>query len=382
MVPDRRWPCCRAPEAGAETEKGAHAVRILHVVPTRPFGGAQRMALSLAGQQCRNGHDARVLMLRCDDETRSRAGRYGCDVQAVPGPGLLATVRATEEALRAFRGEVVHLHMPPPWMAELIDARRDRLNVLHLHALPPVASLSSLRAVLTAPLIKRLAHRVDRLIAVSNWARDAWQREYPTLKTPISVVYNAVPVEPIVREVRSGATFSIGIACRLQTGCGIEEFLEFGQLLVGRRPNVRLVIAGDGPNRGQFEADAIRRGLGDCIRFLGFVEHIEAFWQELDLAVYTGHAEPFGLRLIEPVAAGVPLIAYRNGTGSDEVIARLPGVIAVPYGAAAALVDAAETLMNDPELASRVSVQGMTDVRAHFSLQRMADEIMSSYVHA
>ena len=53
------------------------SLRVLHIVPAKPYGGIQRVVAQLASAQVRNGVDARVLSLYNDDDFSSDSGNGG-----------------------------------------------------------------------------------------------------------------------------------------------------------------------------------------------------------------------------------------------------------------------------------------------------------------
>ncbi len=149
-----------------------------------------------------------------------------------------------------------------------------------------------------------------------------------------------------------------------------------------RNPKIRFRIAGEGPARAEYEALALENGLGEALSFLGFVEDMAHFWARAHLAAFTPPFEPFGLRLIEPIAHGVPSIAFLNNSGSDEVVERCRGIEAVPYGETQALAELALAIAEDPDRLFRMAEEGRQDLRRHFSLEAMVDGINAVYQKA
>jgi glycosyltransferase involved in cell wall biosynthesis len=87
-----------------------------------------------------------------------------------------------------------------------------------------------------------------------------------------------------------------------------------------------LVVAGDGPDRGKFEAAARRAGLG--AEFLGWVgpERREAEARAADLLVVPSvWPEPFGLVGVEAGCVGTPAVAYAVGGIPDWLEAGVSG---------------------------------------------------------
>jgi hypothetical protein len=86
-------------------------------------------------------------------------------------------------------------------------------------------------------------------------------------------------------------------------------------------PNTLLVIAGKGPLEKQLRDQAQKLGIDDDVRFVGQVPDARRLFAAFDLFVLSSDHEPFGMVLLEAMAAGVPVMATNCG-GAPEVIGR------------------------------------------------------------
>lgn len=345
---------------------------ILHVVPGAPFGGAQRLAIDLAASQTASGLDARLLLLG-EARSTSEAARAAGVAASETGDGPQKVLRA-RHAMR--ESSVIHLHLPPPWLATVLPVGPKA--ILHLHVRPAAqVHARGLRTTLDSWGTRAILHKTDHAIAISRWIEVAWREEFGGDLPRTSIVHNGIPPHPIVPE--SKGPFTLGTACRLSDRKGIEEFIELAAILHARDPQLQFRIAGDGPDRERFEDMARAAGLAQSLRFVGFVTDMAAFWANVHLAAFTPPFEPFGLRLIEPVGYGVPVIAYRNGSGSDEVIAECRGIAAEPYGDALALANLVMALRRDASRRRRMANEGREDVAERFSLAAMARGVEKAY---
>jgi glycosyltransferase involved in cell wall biosynthesis len=358
---------------------------VLHVLPASPFGGAQRLAIDLAAEQRAAGWDSRILFT--DGGGASRTAAALKDVPSVCGAtemnARIARIWATRAAVSRAAPEILHLHMPPPWINLALSSRGRLRVVTHLHARPPLqVHAPALSTLLGHYALKRILAASNLTVAVSEWVAAAHRAAYPTVRTPCRIVYNGVDL-PAGRRARPPAAGPpvIGTAARVAPRKGLDEFIDFAAALHARRPEFRFLIAGEGePDYRRHLVNRIReRGLERIVSFAGFVSPIDGFWADMDLAAFTSPFEPFGLRLIEPVAFGVPAIGYLTGTGSDEIIARCRGIEAVPYGDADALADLAADLIAAPERRAAMAEQGRADVTALFSVDVMSRNVAAAY---
>ena len=361
------------------------SLSVLHVLPASPFGGAQRLAIDLAAEQRAEGWDSRILFTNCGAASRHAAALK--DVPSLGGAtGLEAHVeriRATQAAVALAAPELIHLHVPQPWINFALPARGCSRLVTHLHGPPPLQVHAPAIATLLGHFaLKRTLASSNLTLAVSEWIAAAYRAAYPTIRTPCEIVYNGVDL-PVGRHERASAAAPpvIGTAGRLAPRKGIEEFIDFAAALHARLPTARFVIAGEGdPDYQRHLVNRIsERGLGRTLSFAGFVSPIGRFWAAVDLAAFTSPGESFGLSLIEPVAAGVPAVGYVTGSGSDEVIARCRGIKAVPYGDAEALASLAADVLAAPGRRAAMAEQGRADVAALFSVDVMSRNVAAAY---
>ena len=95
----------------------------------------------------------------------------------------------------------------------------------------------------------------------------------------------------------------------------------FAKALSKLPPTAVLLIAGSGPLAGELRELAERLGLAERIRFLGQVPQARRLFAAFDLFVLTSDHEPFGMVLLEAMAANVPVMATDCG-GAPEVVGR------------------------------------------------------------
>jgi glycosyltransferase involved in cell wall biosynthesis len=104
-------------------------------------------------------------------------------------------------------------------------------------------------------------------------------------------------------------------------------------LAVARVPNLRLVIAGDGPLRPRLEQLARERGVADRVRFLGSWSDVPALLRSVDVFALASKFEPFGVALLEAKAAGLPIVATAVNEIPEIVTDGTSGLLTPPENA-------------------------------------------------
>jgi glycosyltransferase involved in cell wall biosynthesis len=149
-----------------------------------------------------------------------------------------------------------------------------------------------------------------------------------------------------VNEGRGGGlVVSIG---RLSEEKGHDRLLEAFARVATTRPGWRLLIAGDGPLRGDLETLGARLGLRGRIDLPGLVHDVAGLLARADLYVLASRREVFPMALCEAMASGVPAVAMEYRPGVRELVHDGIDGVVVPPGDVPALATAMARLMDDP----------------------------------
>jgi glycosyltransferase involved in cell wall biosynthesis len=123
----------------------------------------------------------------------------------------------------------------------------------------------------------------------------------------------------------------------------------------------QLLVVGDGPARAEIEG-ALARAAPGRVRFAGAVpeEELPAFYAAADLMVWPALREAYGLAMLEAQAAGLPVVAGREGGVAEVVQDGVTGILSAPRDPAAFAAAVGQLL---PDRARR---QAMGDAAARF----------------
>ncbi|MEA1674229.1 glycosyltransferase [Nitrospirillum sp. BR 11163] len=280
-------------------------MRIVQIILSKGFRGAERHVAELATAQARH-HDV-LLIVRADcadtggrsirDQLPSSGELPGLRVVTV-GPGLMAP--GIWSHIRRFRPDVIHCH-----------GGRAGQTVGRLRPLLP--GRPSLLATMHPDYRRRWYQNHDAVVATTDW--QAQEAKLGGFEGRIARVnlwqqVHATPHAGRIAALREEAGAALpGDVLVLGVGPLIRE--KGFDLLVGAvrgldRPNLKLAIVGDGPEMG-----ALRLQAADCpaVRFLGFRGDVKDFYHAADLFCSSARFEPFGLVFLEALDAGVPVVA-------------------------------------------------------------------------
>lgn len=123
----------------------------------------------------------------------------------------------------------------------------------------------------------------------------------------------------------------------------------FATVKNGTTRPIRLVLAGEGPERPRIEALVQSLGLTQDVVFLGAQSPLTATLRDSDLFLLPSQNESFGLAALEALSCGVPVVASRVG-GIPEVVVEGAGETGLlfPVGDVAGMAQGILDLIADP----------------------------------
>jgi glycosyltransferase involved in cell wall biosynthesis len=170
---------------------------------------------------------------------------------------------------------------------------------------------------------------------------------------------------------------------RLSEEKNLGALIEATGKLAGRF-DVRLIIVGDGPQRGQLEASAQR--LGVMAEFLPLVDHRElpAFFARADAFVLPSFTEGHPKVLLEAMSCGIPCVASNVGGNRAILTDGETGLLFDPRDASA-LAGALERVLSQVEFARRLGERARARIVEHYDLGRLVEreiELLGRVVRA
>ena len=267
--------------------------------------------------------------------------------------------------LRSQRFSLVHIHFGGRSVVNLARAATGAKIIRHLHG-------RILEGRSLAP-VSFSAQGVDAVVAVSQSVANC------VVDGDARVIYAGLSVPATVPPRRpAGTEIVIGTAGRLVELKGIEYLLSAVSALKQEFPNLRLEIAGSGPQHQKLESIAAQSGLGERIKFLGWIDDISSVLTRWDIFVMPSLEEGFPIAALDAMAAGLPLIATRVG-GVPELIEDGTTGWLVPPRDVESLTSRLRILLSDPELRVKMGDSGYARVRDHFSTAQMTERFAELY---
>lgn len=288
--------------------------------------------------------------------------------------GPLRYARATERVLR-YRGnfDVVHWLFPQDAGAAIFVPPADTHYVIgpHFTAWPGRRRAHGAGDIVRTALAPITSARRRRALGSANVLLLATPDALPSANgngrlSPPGVDLSVVSAPPGARRV-----LFVG---RLEAEKNVVQLVEAFSDVRRSLPDAELVIAGDGPLRDELDE---RAGAG--VRLLGRVPHqdVAALVEQCDVFCLPSVGEPYGMALLEAMAAGRAVVAG-PGPGPGFLLDEDGGRITGPDTLAAALLE----LLGDDELTARLGRHNRTRVERELSRELWLDSVESAYREA
>jgi glycosyltransferase involved in cell wall biosynthesis len=191
--------------------------------------------------------------------------------------------------------------------------------------------------------------------------------------TPLHVIPTGLPESQFIRGngERFRTTHNIGAERKIALFVGRAAFeknigflLEVAAHARQQRPDLLLVIAGEGPALEQLKRKANQLGINDHVRFVGYLPResgLRDCYAAADVFTFASRTETQGLVLLEAMAVGLPVLAL-PALGAAEIIAPQRGAISATDDPAV-FADQLVSLLDQPERLAALSREGITFAR-------------------
>jgi glycosyltransferase involved in cell wall biosynthesis len=347
---------------------------VLSVFATFAVGGPQVRFAALAN---RYGPRYRHLIVAMDGNTTCRERlSSSLDVSFPPVPirkgATVANLLMFRRFLRTQRPDVL---VTNNWGSiEWAMANLPRV-VRHVHIEdgfgPEERDHQIRRRVLTRRLVLRwsavaLPSQTLTRIATETWRLN--QRHVHTIPNGIDMARFPGTHDQAVAAAWQGEGPVIATVAALRAEKNLGRLLRAFAAATRARP-ARLVIVGDGPERGGLEALAMALGIAESVSFLGHSADPAPFYAGFDLFALSSDTEQMPIALIEAMAAGLPVVA--TDVGDVRVMlaeANAPCIVARDD---AALASGLAALLDDPARRAQIGTANRAKAIAAFDQERM-----------
>jgi glycosyltransferase involved in cell wall biosynthesis len=320
------------------------------LLPSLPIGGMEVITADLAAALAARGVDVGIACVEHGGEVEARCAATGIRVSVLRVPSFRRDPfsRPLIRHINQRRPDILHSHTGA-WIRAAAVAPFLRIGA-HVHSMHGHEPAERVADVL---LMRFASAFTDALVPVSESLRMFLRDRIRVPAHRITVIENGVDADYFASGPRSPAWRAqrgipadvplIGIVARLAPVKDIPTLLRAFRGVRTRGSNARLVVAGDGPSRGELESYARELSIADHVHFLGMTSDTAPIYRELDVFVLSSLTEGTSISMLEAMASGVPAVATAVGGNVNLLANGERGTLvppANPDALAAALFDA------------------------------------------
>jgi 1,2-diacylglycerol 3-alpha-glucosyltransferase len=313
-------------------------IKVLHIIPSLNKGGAERITLDICNALSVRTDCEVMLVLMRDDRSYEIPShvRYkvtSSRVKLSVWKKNRYQLTDLNQIVHSFQPDIIHSHL---FEAELLS--RGILNskvvyITHVHdnilQFKPFQAINTLKRKISDYyeklwLFKRYTKAKNQFISISTDTTRYLQNVLPSpYISSIFPLSNAIDYARFysgkVRILPTGKLRLISVGS-LVPKKNQRLLLDIASILKAIHVDFELLILGDGPDRAQLEEEIAVQDLSGLVQLVGNVNDVPFYLQQATLFIHPAIYEPFGLVLLEAMAAGLPVISLDGGGNRDIVV--------------------------------------------------------------
>jgi N-acetyl-alpha-D-glucosaminyl L-malate synthase BshA len=350
------------------------------------YGGSGIVATELGLELADRGHEIHFVTYANPirlDATTARIHYHEVEVSNYPlfqyPPYCLALASRMADVAESYSLDLLHVHYAVP---HSISAMLARQMLAARQPLPFITTLHGTDITLVGmdpsyfAITKFSIEQSDGITSISEDLR-RHTLEVFDVANEIRVIHNFVNCttyapDPERRGIERFAPGGEKLLIHLSNFRPVKRVQDCIRILaeVRKHANARLLMVGDGPERGPAEHLAWQLGVNRHVEFLGKQDHVERLIRLAHVLLMPSQMESFGLAALEAMACGVPAVGTRVGgvpeliTGGEDGFLESVGDI---EGQSSRVVQ----LLTDDALHSRMTVAARRTASTRFCSEKI-----------
>ena len=371
-------------------------MKIIHVIPNLKRGGAERLCLDICNELKKQGHDVHIVTFSDDNEYPELVGKL--NIHVIPAfyqPSIIKSnvvdVQLLQNFMSDIKPDIIHSHL---YEADLIVFQLE-LNssvkvISHIHSnreeLIKSNKNRSFKEIITSTFERSIYKKHLKRLAVTQVAisEDCLNFALNDLNQPSSNViflkncidFNKFKGNPKTIEFKGNKLKLINIG-RFVPKKAQEFLIEVAIELNKRAINFNITFLGDGGQLKNIIQKAKEAKVEEFLKFSGIVQNPEVYLKSSYIYIHSAKEEPFGLVLIEAMAAGLPVIST-DGFGNRDIIKENQNGFMIWQRDPVEFCDRIQQLTEDPTLYQNMSEYSI-DFASNFDVGNYVEKLIRIY---
>jgi glycosyltransferase involved in cell wall biosynthesis len=233
-------------------------------------------------------------------------------------------------------------------------------------------------------LLERVLLSADIVVVLSQESLQAYRSFSPRLK--LDVIPNAIELvaDPTSKQSPTSRASPLRLAYvgRLDESKGVLDMLDAVTLLKKQGIEVKLVVAGNGPDEARMRMLVDKNGLRNIVTFTGVVHEAERdqIWEQSDLFIFPTYREALPYSLLESMAARTPALVSPVGAIPDVIQDGVHGIF-IPFKDPKAIAETIARLDADRHAICRMGAASRERIEQFYTISRLASDFGRTYLN-
>ncbi len=359
--------------------------RILQVITTSEFGGAQDVVLNIC-KALKEHYEIYVITTPGGiliEQLRARGvAVYTIPIERNNNPRVIWSLRSI---IREIDPDLIHTHDARAAFVVSIAALLAGAYPLlyHVHLFNRWRAQSGYMRLLDKVSCKLCS----RIVTCSDHLREYLAEAQGIDPEMLVAIPNCVDTRKFTPRETSETmlpwklpedAFVLLCCARLTENKGIVHLLRALARIKITHPQVHLVLAGDGELRGELQSTARALGIAESVHFAGFIADVRSVLAKCDAYIQPSLVEGLPISVLEAMSMGKPVVATAI-SGTPEIVRNRQTGLCVPAADAGALCEAITRVIEYPDAREAMAREGKRLVRREYSLGSLHDRLCSLY---
>lgn len=365
-------------------------LKILQIIPALNKGGAERLVLDICNELQKN-NKVKLICFRSDNAYKFLSDTIDYEVIASSvTPSIIGNpkiyVGELQNFIDQFKPNVIHSHLFEAEMVlseinytrakyfthfhdNMVQLAKPRLNVLY-------SKTRFTNAYERKIVLKSFKRKNSQFISISKDTQKYVKDNLPA-NHKSHLLYNAIDLIRFSNDAKNRKRNNLTMIGSLVEKKGQDLAIETVAELKNRGIECVLNLLGDGPKRGILREKVNNLNLDKLVHFHGNVDYPEQYLGESSIYLHTASYEPFGLVLIEAMAAGLPIVCSDGGGNRDIVLEEQNGFMIWDRDSKK-IADKIELLLSDEDLRLKMS-RNAAKFSENYDIINYVDNLLELY---
>ena len=306
-------------------------MKILHIIPSLKVGGAERLVVDICDEISKqNIHEVKLITFSDDFKSFEHNKSYHKHISSSYQPSITSkskiNIKNLQDLINDFCPDIIHSHL---WETEMLLTQISTKNAVRFsHFHDNISQLKKTKILFSKNVLadffeKNIYYKKNHnhFICISNDTLVYANRVLPKkLRKNIFFIKNAINFKTFYsnkeKNLKEINLINMGSFVPKKNQKFAVQILNE---LIKKGFKANLTFLGDGPNIDEVKLYASKLKIQKHINFKGNIADVKPFLEDSNFYLHTANYEPFGLVLIEAMAAGLPVISL-DGFGNRDFI--------------------------------------------------------------